>query len=398
MKYHYIIIGGGLAGASAVGGIREHDTTNSIALVGKEKYLPYHRPPLTKSLWTGKKTVDDIFYQNESYYTGQGVTLKLGIEVVGLDVPTKTITTAAGESFSFEKLLIATGGEPHKLNPTGPNENGLFYYRQLDHYLALAPLCHEGARAIIIGGGFIGTEMAAALSMKNVKVTMVFPENRPCFTIFPEELGQYVLSGFQKRGIEIVTRDKPAAVQKMRNKYRIQCESGKWLEGEFVIAGLGIAPSEGLAARAGVEVGKGIRVNSFLQTSHPDVFSAGDVAAFPQAWSGVQARLEHWDNAVNQGKTAGENMAGARKAYGYMPYFFSDLFDLGYEAVGQVDSRLATFCDWQEEFKKGVIYYLRDDRVKGALLCNIWEKVETARAMIRSDARVSPESLRGAIK
>jgi NADPH-dependent 2,4-dienoyl-CoA reductase/sulfur reductase-like enzyme len=252
--------------------------------------------------------------------------------------------------------------------------------------------------AIVVGGGFIGTEMAAALSMKQVKVTMVFPENRPCYTIFPEDLGQYVLSMFQKRGIEFVTRDKPATIQKMRNKYRIQCESGKWIEGEMVVAGLGIAPSDGLAVKAGLTVDKGIAVNSFLQTSHPDVFSAGDCAAFSQSWTGVRARLEHWDNAVNQGKIAGENMAGAQKAYTYMPYFFSDLFELGYEAVGQVDSRLATFCDWQEEYKKGVVYYLRDNRVKGVLVCNIWEKVETAREMIRDAVPVSPESLRGAIR
>jgi 3-phenylpropionate/trans-cinnamate dioxygenase ferredoxin reductase component len=397
MKYFYIIIGGGLAGASAINGIREYDKKNSILLVSKEKYLPYHRPPLSKSLWTGKKKVDDIFFQNRSFYTEQGVTVRLGMEVTGLDSKMKSITTDTGESHSFEKLLIATGGEPNHLKLPGAHENGLWYYRNLDNYFSLLPFCHEGATALIIGGGFIGTEMAVALSLNKVKVTMIFPENRPCFHIFPEDLGQYILTLFKNRDIEIVTRDKPLTVQKLRNKYRIQCESGKWCEGEFIIAGLGIAPSTGLAEKAGLEVGNGIYVNSLLQTSHPDIFSAGDNTSFPQAWSGIQSRLEHWDNAMNQGKTAGKNMAGAQEPYTYMPYFFSDLFELGYEAVGQIDSRLETVSDWQEEFTKGTVYYLRDNKVKGVLLCNIWDKVEKAREMIKEETPLVPNSLHGVI-
>jgi 3-phenylpropionate/trans-cinnamate dioxygenase ferredoxin reductase subunit len=398
MKYHYGIIGGGLAAASAISGIRERDTVNSILLVGKEKFPPYNRPPLSKSLWTGKKKVDEIFYRNDSFYAENGVTLKMGTEITGLDVNTKTMTAATGETYSFEKLLIATGGEPNKLTIPGASENGVWYYRNLDHYLSLAPLCVEGASAIVIGGGFIGTEMAAALSMKKVKVTMIFPESRPCQTIFPEDLGRSVLALFQHRGIEMVVQDKPAAIKKTGSIYRVQCESGKCFDGHCIVAGLGITPSDSVAEKAGLMVNKGISVNSLLQTSHPDVFSAGDTTSFPQTWTGIKARLEHWDNAVNQGKTAGKNMAGAHEMYTYMPYFFSDLFELGYEAVGQVDSRLETICDWQEENSKGVVYYMKDKKVKGALLCNIWDKVENARELIKSGLPASPNSLKNAIR
>jgi 3-phenylpropionate/trans-cinnamate dioxygenase ferredoxin reductase component len=398
MKYSYIIIGGGLTGASAIEGIRERDKEGSVLLISKEKHLPYHRPPLSKSLWSGKKKVDDIFVKNESYYGDQGVTVLLEKEVASLDTKSKIITTNTGKAFQFEKLLIATGGEPIKLKIPGTLENGLFYFRTLDHYLSLIQLCQEGASALIIGGGFIGTELAAALSLKKVKITMVFPQSRPCSKIFPESLGLHILKTFQERGIEIVTRDKPSAIQKMRNKYRILCESGKSIESDMIIAGIGIAPNVELAQQTGLTIGNGILVNSFLQTSQPDIFAAGDNASFPQAWSEVQGRVEHWDNALSQGKLAGKNMAGAHEPYTYMPYFFSDLFELGYEAVGEIDSRLETFVDWQEENKKGAIYYLRKNKVKGVLLCNIWDKVESAREMIKVGTSVVPESLRGAIR
>lgn len=397
MKFSYIIIGGGLSSASAIDGIREYDKNGSILIISKEHFLPYHRPPLSKGLWTGKKKVDDIFVQNKRFYSDNGVTVDLGKEISGLDANNKSITNNTGERYQFDKLLLATGGEPIRLRIPGASENGLVYFRNLDHYLTLSPLCHEGATALVIGGGFIGTELAAALSIKKVKVTMIFPEARPCFKIFPEYLGLHVVKIFQEHGIEIMTRDKPMIIQKAGKKYRIHCESGKWIEGDMVIAGLGIVPSTELAEKAGLEVKNGVVTNSLLQTSHPDIFSAGDNTSFPQSWSEAQARVEHWDNALNQGRLAGKNMTGARENYSYMPYFFSDLFDLGYEAVGEIDSRLETFVDWQEENKKGVVYYLKENKVKGVLLCNIWEKVDKARELIKRGNPVIQESLRGAI-
>jgi 3-phenylpropionate/trans-cinnamate dioxygenase ferredoxin reductase component len=398
MRYKYIIVGGGLAGASAIEGIRDLDKDGSILLISKEKHLPYHRPPLSKSLWTGKKKVIDIFVKNQSFYDDNGVCVLLEDEIVGLDAKNKSISSRAGECYEFDKLLIATGGEPRKLQIQGGEENGVFYFRNLDHYLALEPACRENATALVIGGGFIGTELAAALSSRKVGVTMLFPENRPGYRIFPEYLGLHILQMFRERGMKIVTRDKPAVIEKAKGKYLVQCESGKQLEAEIIIAGAGIMPSVGLAESAGLAVQNGIVVNSLLQTSHPDIYSAGDNTSFAQAWSGVQNRVEHWDNAMHQGRLAGKNMAGAGEPYDYMPYFFSDLFDLGYEAVGEIDSRLETYADWQEENKKGAIYYLRDKHVKGVLLCNIWEKLNDARALIKKGAPVIVESLRGAIR
>jgi NADPH-dependent 2,4-dienoyl-CoA reductase/sulfur reductase-like enzyme len=166
----------------------------------------------------------------------------------------------------------------------------------------------------------------------------------------------------------------------------------------MVIVGIGIAPSLEFAKTAGLQTGNGIIVNEYLQTSEADIFAAGDNAFFPYQALGKRTRVEHWDNALNQGKQAGANMAGAHMPYDYMPYFFSDLFDFGYEAVGEVDAQLETFADWQKEYDTGVIYYLRDSKVRGAMMCNVWDKVEMARALIRKGDTVSKEFLRGTIK
>ena len=166
----------------------------------------------------------------------------------------------------------------------------------------------------------------------------------------------------------------------------------------MVIVGIGIAPYLDLARNAGLQTANGIIVDEYLQTSLPDIYAAGDNAFFPYQALGKQTRIEHWDNALNQGKWAGRNMADAREPFTYMPYFFSDLFEFGYEAVGEVDARLETFADWQKENDTGVIYYLKDGKVKGAMMCNVWEKVEAARTLIRKGETMTPEKLRGAIR
>lgn len=397
MKFSYIIVGGGLSGASAIEGIREIDKSGTIILFNKERRNPYNRPPLSKGLWTGKKKIEDIYVYDERFYSDHGAALQLGRTISRVDAQAKTITDDEGTEYGFEKLLLATGGDPITLNIPGAADSGLVYFRTLDDYLGISPKCQEGASALIIGGGFIGTELAAALSLKKVKITLLFPDSRPCFKMFPGDLGTSILASFQQRDIRVITRDKPSYIEKTKGGYQVHSQGGQRIECDMVVAGIGIAPSVGCAELSGLDVGNGIRVNSFLQTSHPDIFAAGDNAFFPQSWSGAGGRVEHWDNALNQGRLAGRNMAGAHEPYTYVPYFFSDLFDLGYEAVGQIDSRLETFADWQIENKKGVVYYLKDNKVAGVLLCNVWDKVDLARELIKRDSLIERESLRGAI-
>jgi 3-phenylpropionate/trans-cinnamate dioxygenase ferredoxin reductase component len=396
--YSYVIVGGGLAGASAVEGIRERDKSGSILLIGREEHLPYHRPPLSKQLWFGKKQVKDTYIHDQAFYDQNGVSLALGIEIVALDAQRKTVTEASGRSFRYEKLLLATGGSPRTLSIPGGDLHGICYYRSLDDYLRTRGEAAEGKKALVIGGGFIGSEIAAALNFNKLDVTMIFPSHYLVSRVFPEDLGQAIQSRYLERGIKILLGDRPASFTRSGDKFIVRTSGGKEIESELVIIGAGILPEVKLAEGAGLQVTNGIRVNHYLQSSHPDIYAAGDNALFPYAVLGQEMRIEHWDNALNKGKWAGRNMAGANEPFTYMPYFFSDLFEFGYEAVGEVSSELETVADWQKEYDTGVIYYLKDGRVRGAMMCNVWDKVEAARELIRQGEQVTPVSLRGAIQ
>jgi NADPH-dependent 2,4-dienoyl-CoA reductase/sulfur reductase-like enzyme len=392
------MVGGGLAGASAVYGIWVRDKSGSILLIGGEKHLPYDRPPLSKKLWFGKKKVEDIFLHDQKFYDQNGVAVALGVKATSLDAKQKKITTSDGKSYRFQKLLLATGGVPRALPVPGGDLEGICYYRYLDDYLRMRTEASTGKSAVIIGGGFIGSEVAAALNINKVDVTMIFPEPYLCNRVFPEGLGMALQRQYRERGITVLAGDRPASLAKKGGRFVTTTGGNRQIESDVVIVGIGIAPSLDLAKSAGLLTGNGIEVNQHLQTSDPDVYAAGDNAFFPYQALGKQTRVEHWDNALNQGKCAGRNMAGAGEPYTYMPYFFSDLFEFGYEAVGEVSAELETFVDWQKENDTGVIYYLKDGRVRGAMMCNVWEKVDAARELIRKAERMTPESLRGLIR
>jgi 3-phenylpropionate/trans-cinnamate dioxygenase ferredoxin reductase subunit len=394
--YSHIILGGGLTGAAAVEGIRQHDAKGPILLISAEPDLPYDRPPLTKQLWTGKKKVEQIFVQPQSFYTDHGVDLKLSTEVTELNVTSHTVRDSAGNPYRYNKLLLATGGTPRRLAIPGGDLKGISYYRTLRDYQQLRAAVTPGKSAVVIGGGFIGSEIAASLNINQVAVTIIFPQQWLVSRIFPEPLGRSLTDYYRSKGVTVFSEDTSTSIQQNGDAYLIQTRAGHQIRADIVIAGIGITPNIALAQAAGLKTGNGIIVNEFLQTSNLDVYAAGDVAFFPEAVLGPR-RIEHWDNAISQGKHAGRNMAGANEPFTELPYFFSDLFEFGYEAVGEVDSSLTTFADWQEPNKTGVIYYLRDGRVRGAMMCNVWGKVDAARELIRKSAPVQVQELHNAI-
>jgi len=396
--YTYIIAGGGLAGASAIEGIRERDKKGGILLIGVERHLPYDRPPLSKKLWFGKKKVQDIFLHDQKFYDQNGVTLLLGESVASFDPKQKTMETSNGGLYRFDKMLLATGGTPRKLPIPGGDLEGICYYRTLDDYLRTRGEAAEGKSAVVIGGGFIGSEIAAALALNKVGVTIVFPGPYLCDRVFPKSLGMALQRNFESHNVKILNNEKPAEIARKGTGFITHTESGKEILSDLVIVGIGIAPSLDLARKAGLQTANGVIVDEYLQTSVPDIYAAGDIAFFHYTVLGKQTRVEHWDNALNQGKAAGKNMAGAHELYTYMPYFFSDLFEFGYEAVGEVDSQLEIFADWSKENETGVLYYLKDNRVRGAMMCNVWEKVEAARDLVRKGERMRKENLRGLIR
>jgi 3-phenylpropionate/trans-cinnamate dioxygenase ferredoxin reductase component len=395
--FSHVILGGGLAGAAAIEGIRERDPAGSIALISAEHDPPYDRPPLSKKLWTGGKQVEEIFVHPESFYTQHGVSLSLGTEIVELDARAHVLRDRQGISFQYKKLLIATGGTPRKLTMPGGELTGLSYFRTLEDYRELRAAATSGKSAVVIGGGFIGSELAASLCLNGVQVTMILPEEWIVARVFPESLGRALTDYYRSKGVTVLTQDTAVSIESSNTGYGVRTRDGRQIRGDLVVVGIGIAPNIGLAKSAGLKTENGIVVNEFLQTSDPDVYAAGDVAMFPEVVLGPR-RIEHWDNAISQGKHAGRNMAGANEPFTHIPFFFSDLFEFGYEAVGEVDSRLTTFADWKEPNKTGVIYYVAGGRVRGAMMCNVWDRVEAARDLIRRAQPVEVQELRNAIR
>jgi NADPH-dependent 2,4-dienoyl-CoA reductase/sulfur reductase-like enzyme len=369
----YLIVGGGMTGDAAAKGIREHDPEGSITLVGAEPHAPYARPPLTKGLWLGGDEAK-IWRKTEEAQ----VDLRLGRRIVELDLDAHRATDDAGETHAWDRLLLATGGLPRSL----PGSTGVVYFRTLDDYHSLREDTDEGSHVLVIGGGFIGSELAASLTANGRKVTMIFPEAGVAYRILPASLSAFVTGYYREKGVEILTEETVASA----GAREVKTSSGRTLEADVVVAGLGIEPTTELAEAAGITVDDGIVVDEYgAVEGHEEVFAAGDVASFPAAALGRRFRVEHEDHAKTHGKIVGANMAGAGIPYDHVPFFYSDMFDLGYEAVGDVDSRLATVEQWEEPNRKGIVAYVDDaGRPRGFLFWNVWDKVESGRELIRA--------------
>jgi NADPH-dependent 2,4-dienoyl-CoA reductase/sulfur reductase-like enzyme len=348
---------------------------------------PYNRPPLTKGLWKDK-TIESIWRKTESL----DVEFHFGRLIQSLDASGKSVTDDEGKVYTFEKLLLATGGTPRRF-PFGKDE--IIYLRTLQDYQHLRALTEKGNRFAVIGGGFIGSEIAAALTINKKEVVMVFPEDVIGARMFPRDLGLFVNEYFREKGVQIWTQESVTGLKTDNGLLMLETQNQPPALVDGVIAGIGVQPNVELAEKAGLQVTDGIVVDEFLRTTHSDIYAAGDVAAFYNPALGERMRVEHEDNANKMGECAGLNMAGESTLYNHLPFFYSDLFDLGYEAVGQVDARLETVADWKEPYREGVIYYLKNNRVRGVLLWNVWKQVNAARKLIAEPGPFSPADLKG---
>ncbi|MGA2073567.1 MAG: FAD-dependent oxidoreductase [Terriglobia bacterium] len=388
-RYKYLIVGGGMTADAAVSGIREADTGGTIGLLCSEEDAPYNRPPLSKGLWKGEAP-DSIWRGTEK----QGVTLHLGRKAVALDSTNKKVTDDHGAIFSFEKLLLATGATPRQLLF---DDDSIIYYRTVKDYQHLRALAEKGGRFAVIGGGFIGWEIAAALAMSGKEVVMLFPGEAIGGHIYPVELARFLNEFYRQKGVNVVPGSPVVGLGKSPKGTVVKTKS----QGEFlvdgVVAGIGVTPNIELARLAGLEVENGIVVDELLRTTNLDIHAAGDVANFFNPALGRRLRVEHEDNANTMGRAAGRAMAGMAAPYHHLPFFYSDLFDLGYEAVGELDSRLETVADWKEPYREGVVYYLRDGRVCGVLLWNVWGQVDSARELIAAPGPFRPTDLKGCL-
>ena len=372
---------------AAVRGIRESDAAGTIGLISTEPHPPYNRPPLSKALWKGEP--------ESSIWRGTqaaGATLHLGRRATGVDAAARRVTDDRGDTYGYRELLLATGGAPRHLPFDSPQ---IIYFRTFDDYRRLRALANEQLRFVVLGGGFIGSEIAAALRLVGRDVTMLVPETGLVARVFPGELSRHLVEYYRGKGVTMRTGDGVAGLTPRAGTVVIKTTAGPDLVADVVVAGLGIQPGVELAEQAGLRVDNGIVVDEMLRSSDRHIFAAGDVANFPNAALGVRTRVEHEDAANTMGAAAGRAMAGHGAPYTHLPFFYSDLFDLGYEAVGDLDARQETVVDWKEPFREGVIYYLKDGRVRGVLLWNTWGQVDHARALIAERGPFKPADLKG---
>jgi NADPH-dependent 2,4-dienoyl-CoA reductase/sulfur reductase-like enzyme len=378
-----------MAADSAAQAIREIDSEGTIGIISKENSEPYARPPLSKDLWKGEEELDDIYLGTAEV----DVEFHLNQTVSKIDPDKKKAFVENGDEYSYEKLLIATGGTPKEI----PNIKvpGIIYYRSLADFETLRKKVNEKNSFGVIGGGFIGSEIAAGIKIykPGAEITIIFPEYGIGGLIFPEKLSKFLNEYYQEKGINVLSGEFVSRVEKQGEKYIVETKNGKKMEFDAVIAGLGINPNTKLAKEMNLEVDDGIVVNKYLQTRDKNIYAAGDVVRYYVPALDTKIRVEHEDNAINMGWTAGQNMTGQENEYHLLSYFYSDLFDYGYEAVGLLDSRLKIEEVWKEPFEEGILYYLKDDKVKGVLFWNVWDKVDEAKIIISEGNKVSREKL-----
>lgn len=391
-SYMYLIVGGGMTAAAAIAGIREVDGGGSIGLIGAESHRPYDRPPLSKGLWKDKP-LESIWRKTD----GQSVTFHLGRTARGLDPANKRVTDDQGAVYSYAKLLLATGCTPRRL-PFGGDQ--IIYFRTVDDYERLRALTEHGNRFAVVGGGFIGSEVAAALAMNGKKVVLILPDESIGSRIYPAELTKFLTAFYREKGVEVLTGAKVTGCESRQGRSTLKIldartKNEREVMTDGVVAGIGVQPNVEIAQAAGLTVDNGIRVDASLRTSSPDIYAAGDVASFHNPALNQWLRVEHEDNANTMGASAGAAMAGRAISYDHLPFFYSDLFEMGYEAVGDVDARQEMVADWKVPCKEGVVYYLREGRVRGVLLWNIFGQVDGARRLIASTGTFRAADLKG---
>jgi 3-phenylpropionate/trans-cinnamate dioxygenase ferredoxin reductase subunit len=387
--HDYLIVGAGMAADAAAKAIRDVDAAADVGMVGEETSPPYQRPPLSKALWKGDKTVADI----DLGTAASGAKLYPGRRIVALDRAAHVVRDGQGDSYRYRCLLLATGATPRRL----PFDTGdrIIYFRTLDDYQALRRQARPGAIIAVIGGGFIGAELAASLCSVGCKVSMLFPDAHIGAGRYPDGLARFLDDYYRQHGVDVRSGVRVDGAWPTDGGVELSLSDGSLLRVEVAVAGLGVTPNTALAEQAALKVDNGIVVDAQLRSSDPDIWAAGDAANFFNPALDRRLRVEHEDAAIGMGRLAGRTMAGIAGSYDTLPFFYSDLFDLGYEAVGLLDTRLDVVEDWREPNREGVVYYLDHGRVRGVLLWNTWDQMDAARALIAEAGPFDAASLRG---
>lgn len=391
----YVIVGAGLAGARAAEALRGAGYDGRVVLVGDEPDRPYERPPLSKEILLGATGREKAFVHDDGWYDEHGVELRLATVATGLDRAAKTVELSSGERLGYDRLLLATGSSPRRLDLPGADLDGVRYLRRLGEAEALRDALAAGARGgplVIVGAGWIGLEVAAAARHHGVPVTVVEPQPTPLHAVLGAEVGDAFAALHRRHGVDLRTGTGVEAVEGTDGRVSgVRVTGGELLPADLVVVGVGVTPNTRLAETAGLAVDNGVLVDELLTTSDPDVFAAGDVANARNPLYGTRLRVEHWANASNQGKAAGLAMAGQGEPYAKLAYFFTDQYDLsmeyhGHAGRGEVD-RVVLRGDPREPGGSWLAFWLAaDGRVLAGMNVNDWDAADAIKRLARERA------------
>jgi len=389
----FVIVGASLAGAKAAEELRTHGYSARVVRLGSAPERPYERPPLSKEYLRGESPREKAFVHADGFYAEQDIDLETETTATSIDLDASRITLDDGRELAYDKLLLTTGAEPRRLSIPGADLEGIYYLRTLADCDALRGRLENGGRVVVIGAGWIGSEVAASARQLGLDVTLVDPMARPNERVFGPEIGEFYRDVHASHGVHLRLGEGVEAFEGDGRVGRVRTSTGI-AECDFAVVGVGVAPRVELADRAGLEVDNGIRTAETLRTSAPNVFAAGDVAS---AWHPIyeqHLRVEHWSNALHQGPAAARAMLGEAVTYDRTPYFYSDQYDIGMEYSGFAPS-------WDEVVLRGdrsagefIAFWLRDLRVVAGMNVNVWDVQDDIRALIGSGAVVDPAALR----
>jgi 3-phenylpropionate/trans-cinnamate dioxygenase ferredoxin reductase subunit len=381
------IVGGGLAGAKAAEALRDKDFDGHVVLFAAEEHLPYERPPLSKEYLAGKKQLADFTPASSAWYRDHHIELQLGTEVLAIDPAAHTLSLPDGSTVRYDKLLLATGSQPRRPPIPGADADGVHYLRTLDDSDALNSALVDGSSLAVVGGGWIGLEVAAGARDRGVNVTVVEMAELPLMAALGREVGEVFANLHREHGVDLRLGASVAEITTAGGKATgLRLGDGTTVDADAVLVAVGAAPDTALAEKAGLALGDGgVLVDSSLRTSDPDIYAVGDIASAEHPLYGTRIRTEHWANALKQPAVAVAGMLGKQAAYDELPYFFTDQYDLGMEYVGYAPryERVAFRGDVAK--REFTAFWLDgDDRVLAGMNVNIWEGLDDIKSQIRS--------------
>jgi 3-phenylpropionate/trans-cinnamate dioxygenase ferredoxin reductase subunit len=391
----FVIVGVSLAGAKAAQTLRESGFEGRVVLIGAEKERPYERPPLSKGYLMGKEDAEKAYVHGEKYYAENDIDLRLGVRVTAIDRAAHQVVLDGGERAHYDKLLLSTGSSVTHLNVPGSTLDGIHYLRTLADSTALRDVLKGGGRVAVVGGGWIGLEVASAARHYGAEVVVVEPQPTPLFNALGRELGEFYAQVHRDHGVDLRVRTGVTRFSGRGTVTGVVTSDGAEIPADAVVVGVGIKPNVELASAAGLTVDNGIVVDERLRASDPDVFAAGDVANAQNPALGSRIRVEHWANAQDQGIAAGRSMLGIGEPFTKVPYFFSDQYDVGMEysgitRVGGYDRIVYRGDLASREF---CVFWLAKNVVVAGMNVNVWDVHSDIRSLIKGGKPVDPARL-----